>query len=489
MRRIAFVALALLFALVMSGCTEDRTSPATPDTAPLAPSAYSPEAMAAQLALGFDWIVDGTAPEEGAPVVSALDHQNLITDFEREVIAGNIVHYSAVIETGPGPYDRIGIHRVVRETRPYRPVWSPKALFLLHGDLKNFEGMWIPGQYSPNLPDDFGLAVYLARQGIDVWGMDQSWNFIPQEETDFSFFQGWGLQKEADHLSIGLAVARNARAFSGHKLEKILLLGYSSGAMTGFSLLNQESQLPLGHRQVKGFISADLAMKTNDPSFQEFMCARAASYEALYDAHQYQDPLPLRLFAYLARTAPDDQSPFGPPGMTNLQFVLLLGGGQVFGATTIHYHAPIIENGLPAGFQHITIDQWLDFLENTASYQPVLSSLEWAQLLCGQVDLPYDDYLSQVIVPVFDIGAAGGFAPYTAYTMSLLGSTDITQTYISVGAPEPALDYGHIDIFTAHNAPDLVWDPIARWVIQHSNEGHGGHGHGCEMPAEIAVGE
>lgn len=486
MRRFAFVALALLAIVVASGCTEEETAPLGPSAPPDSPSAYAPEAMASELVQEAGWIEESGTLFEEAPIVSVMDHQNLITDFEREVIAGNIAHYSAVIEIGPGPYDRIGIHRVVRETRPFRPIWSPKALFLLHGDLKDFEGMWIPGQYSPNLPDDFGLAVHLARQGIDVWGMDQSWNFIPQEETDFSFFQGWGLQKEVDHLAVGLAVARNARAFSGHKLEKMLFLGYSSGCMTGYSLLNEEAQRPEAMRQAKGFIAADCGVRSDDQNLIDNCLPWIAWAQEAYDSGQYQDALITRDAAYRARYMPNEESPYAP-GFTNMQFLLFLGGGQIWPPTEIHYHAPVLQEGFPVGLQFVTTDQWIDFLENTASYEPLLFELEY-NILFANLDSPYVSHLGDITVPVLDIGGAGGIAPSTSATVGYLGSTDITQLYVSIGAPEVALDYGHIDIFTGYNSPDLVWDPIARWVIQHSNEGQGGHGHACEMPVGAEVG-
>ena len=413
----------------------------------------------------------GWEPSDGAAVDAVAEKARLVLEFEREVIVEDVAHYSAQIQVGPGEYDRIGLHRVVRERYPGRPIKTHQNVFLQHGDLKDFEGMFIPGQYSPNLPDDFGLAVYLAQRDVDVWGIDQNWNLVPAEETDFAFMEDWSLQGQVDNLGFALAVARAVRLKTSIGNGRMLLLGYSSGAMTGLALLNQESQLPPGHRLVTGFICADLAMKTSDPDFQAFMCARAASYQALYDAGQYHEPLPLQYFAHLARTAPDEQSPFAPPGITNLQFVIIVGGGPNFGATSIHYHAPTLAGGLPDGFQLVTVDQWLDFLANTANYLPTLYALEWSQLLCDAEDLPYDDHLGDIVVPVLDIGGAGGFAPYTAYTASLLGSADITQIYVSTGAPDPLLDYGHIDIFTGYNAPELVWQPIFEWIVGHTPGG------------------
>ena len=47
----------------------------------------------------------------------------------------------------------------------------------------------------------------------------------------------------------------------------MLLLGYSSGAATGYAYLNQETRMPYGLRQVKGFIAADLGVRSDDPDW------------------------------------------------------------------------------------------------------------------------------------------------------------------------------------------------------------------------------
>jgi hypothetical protein len=122
---------------------------------------------------------------------------------------------------------------------------------------------------------------------------------------------------------------------------------------------------------------------------------------------------------------------------------------------------------LPVDFQFITIDQWLDFITATCAYEPILFERDYS-VLCAGLPSPYAEHLGDITVPVFDIGGAGGIAPYTAATRSYLGSSDITYLYVTVGSPDPALDYGHIDIFTARNAPELVWQPILRWIEDHS---------------------
>lgn len=473
-RRLMYLLLAL--GLVVCGCSEER------ELAPVAPAIQyemgtDVEAIARALFEQAGWSIEATDAQETPAELLAQRLACPLIDFEREVIAGHIVHYSVQVQVGPGQYDVIGIHRVVRENRPYRPIRTRKALFMLHGDLKNFETMFLPGMFSPHLPNDFGIAVYLAEHNVDVWGITQGWNFVPAEETDFSFFADWGLQREVDHLATGIGVARLARWLGGNGLGPMLLLGYSSGCMTGYALLNEESQQPEWLRQVKGYIAADCGPYSDDPLWLESWTFYQDFYQSLYDGGQYQDVLFFRDAAALARTDPSGESPY-LPGLTNLQCALFFGGGQIFAPAAAHYHAPVLEEGFPVDFRFITIDQWLDFLENTAAYEPLLFYLDYGRLWAGQPS-PHFDHLSDITVPVLDIGGAGGIAPYTAATVSQLGSDDITQLYVSTGGLLEE-EYGHIDIFTAENAPQLIWHPILHWVITHS-------GHGREAPEEDLV--
>jgi len=463
------VYLFLGAALIAFGCSEERVS-APPTTQDDFGASSLAEATAWALVQQAGWPVEVSENEFSSEAVAQSQGNIPLFKYERTVISGDVVHYSVIVRTGNGRYDRIGLHRVVRETQPYVPIRTDKALFMLHGDLKRFETMFIPGQFSPTLPNDFGIAVYLAQNDVDVWGIDQGWNLVPAEETDFSFFADWGVQKEVDHLDTGLKIARLSRQVTGNGRDKMLLLGYSSGAITGYALLNQEAQTPPARRQVKGFIAADAGVRSDDPDWLALWPELLSGYESIYNAGQYQDPLIFRDVAFLARWYADDPSPYIPE-FTNLQTALYFGGGLIFSTTTVttyaHYHAPILDqSGLPEGFQFITVEQWLDFLDNSAAYEPMLFEVEYARVFAGLAS-PYVTHLSDITVPVFDLGAAGGAAPYTTATLSYLGSTDITQLYVSTGG-ELAEEYGHIDIFTANNAPGLVWVPVLEWIQDHS---------------------
>ncbi len=70
---------------------------------------------------------------------------------QRTIITDKIAHYFFKVRVGPGTYDVIGIHRVVRKKGSNQPIDTPKNVFLLHGDYKDFEGCFLPGVSHQNL--------------------------------------------------------------------------------------------------------------------------------------------------------------------------------------------------------------------------------------------------------------------------------------------------------------------------------------------------
>jgi hypothetical protein len=72
-------------------------------------------------------------------------------------------------------------------------------------------------------------------------------------------------------------------------------------------------------------------------------------------------------------------------------------------------------------------------------------------------------------VPVLYVGAGGGIGRTGLYSTTLLGSTDVTSDIVSFYPPtESKIDFGHVDLFFARDAEQLVWAPIAQWLAQHA---------------------
>ena len=108
-----------------------------------------------------------------------------------------------------------------------------------------------------------------------------------------------------------------------------------------------------------------------------------------------------------------------------------------------------------------------------AVHQPVRIFLDANAVMCGeqgglQLDSPWDDHLAEITVPVFYVGAAGGFGAPGIYNTTILGSTDVSHLVVSLlGEEEQMFDLGHSELFLADNAEQLFWQPILGWLEAH----------------------
>ena len=462
MRRL-LVVIALVPALaLLAGCSRDGV--VTPESgANGGQGDVDPRIFAGSIIEKSGWPIDS---EEEVPVGCAG-----VTLVSREPLVGNIVHYSYTLRVGSGPYDVIGLHRVVKESRPNQPIRTRKAVFLQHGDGVGFV-KFIYGAVAPSAPDDRSIAVFLAKNDVDVWGIDQDWVLVPAGLTDFSFLESWGTQRCIDNLRIGIGAAQFARRFTGAGNDKLLLLGYSSGAYLGYAYVNEEAAMPERNRLVKGYIPVDFFLKTTDEATRAVFHMYVEQMEGMMDAGLYQYDIIFAPVGGLARTDPDGASPF-VPGFTNMQVALAFGGATFLFDPIMpwwHYVAAYFdESGMPTGLQYMTIDNWLDFMLLGSPYQATRFILEYSQMVCDEGDLPFDDNISLIDVPIYYVGGAGGVGDMGIYTTTLLGSADVSSLVVSLHPPEEkVLDFGHIDIFAAGNAEALVWTPILDWIVAHS---------------------
>ncbi len=85
-------------------------------------------------------------------------------------------------------------------------------------------------------------------------------------------------------------------------------------------------------------------------------------------------------------------------------------------------------------------------------------------------DVPFDDHLGDIVVPILAVGAAGGAAP-EATTPWLTASRDITQHTVQFMPDQlRMLDFGHGDLMMAGNAASEVWLPMLDWMMDRREE-------------------
>ncbi|WP_375760289.1 hypothetical protein [Corallococcus exercitus] len=413
------------------------------------------------------------------------------SSMTREALGGGLAHYTWKVRVGTGKYDAVTVHRVVREARAWIPARSRRAVFMVHGDLWGFVPAFLTNTCVSTMPEDRSLAAYLASQDVDVWGLDLRWVGVPETETDFQFMEGWSLRTHVKDLGTGLALADVVRRLSGNgNNDRMFLLGWSRGATIGYAYLDAESQRPRGQRRVDGFVPMDMVLRFAPEAAEQrqWACDRYQVLQAARDEGRTEGGLlgpapgtPVRLIGQLAAQAPNSPSPLAAPGLvggptpTNRQFAVIAAGktAALFAPLqplTPGYHlAGSVTDvaGLPVKTAFTPEPTLFDYLQLALPYQSLNEVVETEAQLCG-LDVPYDDHLQDVKVPVLYVGAAGGVGHYGEYSTRLLGSTDVTRIIVrSRPESERALDFGHADLFLARDARVRVWQPILQWMQAH----------------------
>lgn len=228
---------------------------------------------------------------------------------------------------------------------------------------------------------------------------------------------------------------------------------------------------------MKGFIPVDIFFKTDDEALRLAACARLAGQQALLDAGVYASTTGglFSALGNLALATPGDPSPI-VPGFTNFQAALLAGSATYVllppGLSFVpFYHfagGTFDAMGVPTGLSYTAVPAWFHFETGAAPFEPTQILLDGEAILCNETDVPFDDHLAQVTVPVLYIGAGGGFGEFGIYSTTLLGSTDVTTLVVQLQPPSArALDIGHADIWNATNAEAFFWQPILNWIESH----------------------
>jgi len=387
---------------------------------------------------------------------------------QRTVLHDDIVHYTFDVDLGPEEFDTIRLHRVVRERRPGKPIATIDGIFMLPGSPNYFEAVFVPPSMTDSIPQDHSIAVTLAKNNVDVWGMDYAWALVPRETSDFGFMQGWGLERDIDYAEQALALIRSIRVATGQGKPRLHLLGFSYGVPIAYAIAGNETQQPPGRRLVKGIISVDYDLKVGDDTQRLVSCDSAMKGQDWVDAGIFQNDSGtlLMLVGELAKYWPDDTSPFIPV-FTNWETALFLGA---FDDPLWHFvGGEFNEYGIPTGLSFTEPELLVDLFMSVPPFVPRQAIIDLNTARCDEVDVPFDDQLGEISVPILAVGAAGGASPQP-YTHSLTASQDVRQFTIQFLPDElHSLDFGHADLLTANDAEELVWQPILDWILDHQS--------------------
>lgn len=394
-----------------------------------------------------------------------------ISSFERKNIVGDIYEYSFNLKVGSGVNDIIGIHRVVKELAPFRAQKTSSAVMMVHGDAADFNSAFLMSSLSDKVAKDQSMAVYLAGQNIDVWGIDFRWTKVSDCSSGCSFMNGWNTATNLGDVKTAVKIARAVRLLDGSGAGKMFLAGHSSGAFYAYAYANEETKISAVKRTVKGIIPMDMVYKF-DPANIDQINAAAGRLQALQSAGvAYTDEaMNLKAVAYYAAIAPDGHDL--DADLTNKQVALgalaaTWASYAPLSAPTPQYHycaGEFDENQIPAGLVYTDFGYMIDFANAVPGYQSINDQIDIEELWSNESN-QFADRLQDITVPVLYVGSAGGIGQYGTYTQSLMGSTDITNMVVSL-LPQgyEVADYGHIDMLYGQNAKDLVWLPVSEWI-------------------------
>ena len=433
----------------------------------------------------------GEAPAPGPGDVSSmdalLDSEGLaeslaaggLLNVEQRSVDEGITEFSYTVQVGSGVYDVITLHRVVTVERPSNlPRSGQKPVFLVHGDLWGFRGAFLPTVASAAVPREKSFAIYLARQGMDVWGIDLRWVHVPANTTDFTFMQNWNLETHLQDVRTGLLWANQLRTVGNSSVEPMPLLGWSRGAAIGYALLNAEAKLPANQRLVSAFVPVDMAyvLDAAATSQREAACDGYTMLSVLQQSGVYVERSgeTVQGLGSLAISAPNEPSPL-LLGLTNRQAALLAGSATyMFQGVPIfdwyHFTGGTFSGTTPTGLTWTNERLWFDVMQQASPFQSIGEQVETLALWCGSPTQPYTDRLSQVKVPVLYVGAAGGFGRFGLASLSKLGTKDKdVSTLFAQLLPdsERARDVGHADLFLASDADQQLWPRIVSWLASH----------------------
>ncbi|MFE8602500.1 alpha/beta fold hydrolase [Archangium violaceum] len=381
----------------------------------------------------------------------------------REHVSGDIYHYQFDLRVGSTPNARVRVHRVVRELSPWRPRPTTRAVMLLHGDFANFVTNFVPSLGNPKSSAP-GLAPYLVSRGIDAWGVDRRWT-LPSEDGDISDMGGMGIDQAIGDTSVALAFARATRTVTDRDPGRIVLGGFSHGAQLTYAYAAADG------RHISALAALDIYydLAPDDADLRALACANAAAERDALEQGVTDSSNSLFITAgQLARSLPDEPSPLFP-SYTNRGVVLTLAGLTWWLAPytpLYHLSAPSFDaEGNVSGLSESSEERVSAWFASAPPHQSMRETAEFDEIWCGTTPRPE---LAKIRVPLFYLGAAGGFGDHGLYSTTRVSSSDVTTLVVRRFGPERvAEDFGHGDLLYAEDAPALAWGPFAAWLLRH----------------------
>jgi hypothetical protein len=390
----------------------------------------------------------------------------------RRDLGHGLAHYAITIQVGTGAFDRITLHRVVAEHPGGLPISGRQAVMLLPSHVFPFARFYLPPLCPGEAPYESCAAVTLAGRGIDVWGMDLRMAHVPEDTEHFGFMADWGMEAQMADTRVAMLAARLARTSTVRPPRSGLnLLGFGRNVWLAFALANFETQLPSASRSIAGLIAVDQAFQygpEGEPTRLVDCTFEAAQRTAISSGTYSESNSHLKQPGAAALSDPDGQSAY-LEGFTNREYALLVGAATYLRYAPVpHYHltaGELDDDGHPIRLLYTAEQRWFETMAAAIPHESRQYFADTMAIACGETDVPFDDHLADITVPVLYIGSAGGYGELGVYSTTQLGSTDVSTLIVQHQTQENAfLDFGHADTWLSATAEAEVWIPLAQWL-------------------------
>jgi pimeloyl-ACP methyl ester carboxylesterase len=412
----------------------------------------------------------------GLPSKEHLQAGEAYKQAERVVLlgdaaSGEIVHYQFDVPVGPGSFDVIRMHRVVKEVRPGRPAKKMEGILLLPGIPQLFEAIFLQPPLPGHPVGQSSVALYLALNDVDVWGMDYGHSFVPYPSPEFGFLQGWGVERDTADAQTALSIARWLRVTSEQGNGPIHMLGFSYGGLVVYAAASEDTRRPGNLQNIKGLIPVDGTPIKVPPGSADQLnsCIAAKALLASLDTGVYHvDASATRIRGLAALNDPAGVSAlsgassgtfpaFPAYTFTNFQAsqVNSVRGKTLGGTYTVT--PPSVTLFFAEALRIIRLQSV------TPAYFPNQINYEGAASRCDSdlFSVVFDDHVGEIEVPIFYIARQEA----NFYSTTVTKSSDVSKLVVN-----PTLDptlYGHADFFLADNAASVIWQPILNWIRAH----------------------
>ena len=371
---------------------------------------------------------------------SGADPYQVVGVETRQV--GPLTVTEKTIQVGDDPAARFTMHRMRKSNAARRG-----ALLLMPGGASNFA--FYTADEEGREQESF--AAYFALRGIEVWGYSpRTRGLAPgacSGAVDCSGMGAWGMQAVVED---GLYIRERMREVLGE--EKPLVGGLSLGAMSTLALMNARPDDWAGAIVWEGMLySEDPVVLAANQVVCEALEAQIAA-GVLWDDTNYPT---IRLLYQLASSDPDGLTPLPgfPPGFTNRQvYLALLTTPQPAPPAYVPVYTLVV--GSFAGFTYASEKRIAMLILQLNHYEPMALIRDYTCALAGERTFTGD--FGGFTAPVYAIGGGHGFGAWVGDNLALLGSTDLTWSFV----PE----FGHADHFASPDHRDLLEKPLFQWM-------------------------